>query len=199
MAPDDETTRTTHPAPEVPPPRVVVVPPGGDTTRLGAVYEKHDAYVMKLLLARKDIPPESKKDICQLVLEAFTRLDHEEKLAPDARETLRRITRNEVRKYKRRWRPRVEDGRDPAEMASREADPEGAAAAAERRRLLEVYLQRMPPEAAELIRYVNIYGMSVPEVAAIRKVPVNTATSQHARAVEKLKALARDDGQECDV
>ena len=57
----------------------------------------------------------------------------------------------------------------------------------------------MAPEAAELIRYVNIYGMTVPDVAQIRKVPVNTATSQHARAVEKLKALARDDGRECDV
>ena len=143
MATDDETTSTTHPAPEGSHrPGWSSSRPAGTRPGSARSTEAH-AYVMKLLIARKDIPPESMEDVsssCSSVHQD----DHEAKVRVETRgRLLTTITRDEISTYNRGGGRGSSDGRDPMEMASREAGPEGAM---QRRRAQEA--ARGPPRQA---------------------------------------------------
>lgn len=185
---DDRTPSPAQPAAEG---RVVVVPPGGSKSAFDVLFEEHSPYVMKLLLARKDMAPASAEDLRLLVFETLNELMESGECPEDPRALLARIADNKVRTHKQKKKLPVDRSSDPREMASREANPEEALDIAQRRRMLAVHLEKMPPDAAELIQFLDIIGMSHEQVAEIRKIPLNTVASQHARAVAKLRRLVQ--------
>jgi DNA-directed RNA polymerase specialized sigma24 family protein len=60
-----------------------------------------------------------------------------------------------------------------------------------RERIVEVILTRLPREAAMLIRWIDLGEMTHEEVAAILRRPAATVKTQHRRARERFRALAK--------
>ncbi len=77
------------------------------------------------------------------------------------------------------------------ELVAHDPSPEDALAERRARAILDVVLQRMPPDLREVFVLVEIEELEVREVAEMLRVPVGTAASRLRRARDEFTAAAR--------
>jgi RNA polymerase sigma factor (sigma-70 family) len=189
------------PAPEPEPveraPRVVIRPPGESARAkrdaiMAQIVREESAFIRSMLVSF-GVLAESAKDLGQQVLMVLAGQVEKDGKAPDnVRGFLVRVMRNAARNHKRRWWKRsIEPGVDVEIVMDLAPDPEGEAQAAEYVEKLSRYADQLSEEELALIRYINLEGLSVDDTALRVGRPPSTVAWQHARAVEKLQAMAR--------
>jgi DNA-directed RNA polymerase specialized sigma24 family protein len=68
-------------------------------------------------------------------------------------------------------------------------DPEGKVTRAELRARIGVYVSRLPPELAQVVRVMDFLGMTVQQAHVALGRPPSTISWQHARAREMLEEM----------
>lgn len=183
--------------PEPPPPRaptIVIRPPAPPTrqrdTLFAALFTEHGPFIRRMLLRRKDILPESAKDVQQ---RAFLILsDHIEKkgLPKNVRGFLIGVVRRDVANHKAAWRPDIDTEADGEAVSCGLPDPERAAQIAEQWETLMRYLQRLPADESDVFELVVLDGKTIAEAARELGRPLSTAAEQLGRARERLDAFS---------
>jgi RNA polymerase sigma factor (sigma-70 family) len=200
--------RQPKPAPPKPPPaergpRVVIRPRtnanDGIVTQL---IREHGSFILEQLYYRKDVIPESKQDLYQLVTLVLTAYVDKHGRGPEQpRAWLRGVVRNEVRDHKREARARrsssVEVDLDA--VATSAPDPERARQLVQQLEKLEHYLARLPQDEAEVVHCVDQLEMSYPETAAELGIPEGTVCTLLARGRKGLREQAEASAREAEL
>ena len=82
-------------------------------------------------------------------------------------------------------------GDDADELPAAVKDPEQEVGHAELWHKMEGYVDRLSKEEAEVFKARELHGMIFEVIALAVDRPLDTVVSQHARAMEKLRAMAR--------
>jgi RNA polymerase sigma-70 factor (ECF subfamily) len=176
-------------------PRAVIVPPNRTAAEQEAlarsIREQYGSFIRERLLRRGDLAEESTKDLEQrIVLVVCARV--EENAPPKkVRGFIRAVLRNEVANHKRLRRPDIQLDADIDAIIASAPGPETNATRAEQRAKLERYIAQLSPEEAAVIRAVDGEGLTLDEAAAMLGRPRGTVATQHDRAREKLREMAR--------
>ncbi|MFT3766610.1 MAG: sigma-70 family RNA polymerase sigma factor [Minicystis sp.] len=182
------------------PPVVVVPPPRPEHERnafVRALLAQHEGFIRRMLLRRGDVLEESAKDLAQRVaLIAADYVQKNNREPENMRGFLTGVIRNEVRHHKRRWRPQVDPEADTDAAIGSTPSPESLARQAEDREALERYLARLAPEEAEVVRAIDMQGLTVDAAAALLKRPRGTVSTQRIRGLGKLMEMAARDEEE---
>jgi DNA-directed RNA polymerase specialized sigma24 family protein len=82
-------------------------------------------------------------------------------------------------------------GEDAEAVPTRVPDPEQAVRRAELWHKMEGYVGRLSKEEAEVFEARELHGMTFEAIATVVDRPLDTVVSQHARALAKLRDMAR--------
>jgi RNA polymerase sigma factor (sigma-70 family) len=159
---------------------------------LEVIYRRYWRLVWKKLF-RRDIAPESVEGMHQDVFLTLGKLTQKKGPPKCVPVMLLTIAGNVIRNYLRRRerRPTFDANVDLDDVPASRPDGEQRLRGAERERLVEAILTRLPREAAMLIRWIDLGEMTPEEVAAILRRPAKTVRTQHRRARERFDAVAR--------
>jgi RNA polymerase sigma factor (sigma-70 family) len=181
--------------PRAPEPARVVIRPPVDLARerdarLAALVAEHGGFLRRMLLRRRDILPESAKDVAQ---KAFIVLSDRmaDKGPPDnVRGFLVGVVRREIANHKAAWKPPIEPGADGDAVMVDGPDPEALRESAERWEKLMRYLERLPAGEADAFERVELDGKTIDEAARELGRARSTVADQLARARERLSGFA---------
>jgi RNA polymerase sigma factor (sigma-70 family) len=98
-----------------------------------------------------------------------------------------RLICNHLRQRERR--PRIAAEVEPDELPASQPDVEQGVRRAERKRLVEVILAKLPREAAMLIRCIDLGELTHEDVAKALERPLKTVKTQHHRARARFRDL----------
>jgi RNA polymerase sigma factor (sigma-70 family) len=159
--------------------------------------KEHGRFIREACRAQGDVNEESTKDLAQGVLETagklFDKHEFDKNGTPkNLRGWLFRLVSNAASNHRQLWKPKAQEGADPADMFTPTPDPEGTAALAERRAKLSRYVKDLPPQEAEVVLCVDLYEMTLEETAKALQRPWGTVAAQLARARKKLHELAQE-------
>jgi RNA polymerase sigma factor (sigma-70 family) len=179
--------------------RVVVRPPAQPGRARAAFFRELDRvyrpFLLKLLLARRDVLPASAEDVSQAAMEIFFNEADADGLPPNVERflggVLRNLVRNRIRN--RKWAPDVD--RDAVAEDVPWAAPDPAEEADQEQRWSRLFrhlatLSEDSIEEAEAVQCIEILGMTDEEAAAELGRPKTTVQRQAARGSAKLKHLA---------
>jgi RNA polymerase sigma factor (sigma-70 family) len=182
------------PAP-VPVQRAVIRPPQEPGWERQAFFRRLDAeygeFILKLLLARRDVLPESANDLRQGALEVLFKEADDHGLPRDVECYLGGVLRNLVRNHKRKWSPDIDRGADGRDVACAASGPEAEAEQAERWSRLMRHMSTLSKEEAEAVQCVDVLGMTLAEAGKELGRHPSSVAQQVKRAREKLEDLAR--------
>jgi RNA polymerase sigma factor (sigma-70 family) len=151
-----------------------------------ALYERNVGWVLRMI-ARLGISELDREDLAQRAFElAFRRKLGPEEVGPFLRGTVVNLVRNH-----RRWsRVRVA-GRWLASslFGERSVAPH---AALETRTQIQLVLSRLPDPLRDVMVLADVEDVAIEEVAAILRIPLNTARWRRTQAREKFRALWRE-------
>jgi RNA polymerase sigma-70 factor (ECF subfamily) len=164
-----------------------------------SLSEAYGPVIDELLRERKDVLPESAKDLAQNVILVLAKRMHEDEPLRNVRAFLRRTIRYVANDHKKEWRPDVDRGADMCAEISPDLDPEQAAAQNEEWKRLAVYVDRLSPEERNAFNAIEGEGLSFKEAAEALGVPVGTVVTRHARAERKLAEFARESDREAEA
>jgi RNA polymerase sigma factor (sigma-70 family) len=156
--------------------------------------ERHGAFVERLLQKRRDIGPESVKDIRQKVFETLVLQLRAHRTLVNARAMLVRIAGHEIANHgrARRRRPEADGGASADATPASQRDPEQRLHAADCAQIVHAVLARMTPPAAEVLRLVDLEGLSCAEVAEAQGRDERAVATQLCRARKRFAELALD-------
>lgn len=159
---------------------------------LAEVYLRYRWLVWQKL-SRRDIAPWSAEAMQQEVFLTMGLLVQRRGPPESVPVMLLAIARNMLSNYLRRRRrlPPLDDEMVMDEVPLSQADVERQARGAEQGRIVEAILDQMPGAAAMLIRWIDLGEMTHEEVAAILMRPVETVRTQHRRARDRFRVMAR--------
>jgi DNA-directed RNA polymerase specialized sigma24 family protein len=179
-------------------PRVVIRPPAEPGRARQAFFRelvaKYEGFILKLLLARRDVLAESAKDLSQGALEVLFNEAEANGLPPEVERFLGGVVRNLVRNRKRKWAPDIAQGAAADDVPWAAPDPAEEAEQAESWCRLFRYLATLSKESveeAEAVQCVEVLGMTLAETAQELGRPLSSVAAQAKRGSEKLKELAR--------
>jgi RNA polymerase sigma factor (sigma-70 family) len=187
---------TREPAPAQPVPDAVVAPRALSKQERDALvrqlYEEHRDFIRMVLSSRQDVKPASVDDLAQEVLIALQQHVDRNNAGPrQPRAFLRSVIRNEVIDHNDLWKPDIQEGADADALLAPEADPEGTAELAERRRKLDRYLPQLPEQKRNVVRCVKLFEMSFAETGQALGIPPGSASRLYYEAESMLADLAR--------
>jgi RNA polymerase sigma factor (sigma-70 family) len=159
-------------------------------TSLEDVYRLYQQFVWSKL-RRPDVEPAVAEEIHQEVFLTMDKLIHKNGLPDNVASMLATITRHLICNYLRQRvrRPRFAYGVEVDEMPASQPDVELRVGRAERKRLVEVLLAKLPRDAAMLIRWIDLGELTQEEVAGILGRPLKTVKTQHLRARARFREL----------
>ncbi|MFO0759542.1 MAG: sigma factor-like helix-turn-helix DNA-binding protein [Byssovorax sp.] len=176
--------------------RVVIRPPStpadAAARTLDDLCREHGEFLQDLLARRKELKPESRKDLAQLALMVLCKQVAENGIPENPRGFLTGVVKKVVQNHKRIFRPQVEHDADAEAVAFAALDPEELAAEAELRRKLDRYTARLSDDEADVLRLVCALGFTVGEAATAFERSRGTVATQLARARAKLEAQAEE-------
>lgn len=162
----------------------------GRRPSIGDIYRHYRQYVWTKL-RRPDVDPEAAEG---LLLEVFLVMDRQiqengmpNNVAAMLATIARHLVCNHLRSASRR--PRFDSSVDVGELPCSQPDPEQRLRCAQRRDIVDAILARMPPDAAMLIRLIDLGELTHADVAGILDRPAATARVQHHRARAKFREL----------
>lgn len=181
--------------------RVVIRPPEKALQErdrlLRLLVDEHGEWIRLKLLRHvgKEIPEESVKDLRQRVLLILGA--QLERVGPPehVRAFLAQVIQNVIRNHRRLKRPVVDREADTDEAITSAPDPEEALELVERWARLMRYIGDLPDAEAEVIRCVDLDGMTVDDTAKLLKRPRGTVSTQLTRARERIEGFAQDSNQ----
>lgn len=183
------------PPPEPPRPTVVIRPPGPtgfDRDAVAAeIAGELGPLIRRALARRSDLAAESARDIQQRVLMIACAKVERDGRPENLAGFVRGVVRNEIANHKRAFRPAVDHAAEADAEPSPAPDPEQATAFAELRAKLARYLGAIPAALAEVVRRVDLDGLTIDQAAADLGRPRGTISRQLARARDRLFDLAR--------
>jgi RNA polymerase sigma-70 factor (ECF subfamily) len=175
----------------VPTRRDPAVPCPGRGDLLGEAFRLYyDAFVRRL--ERKGVSPASAEGLVQEVFLNAHKVVSKEGVRESLPKLLSRILRLVLSAYRRskRRRPPTEDV-DEIDVPASESDTEQQVALGDAAWLIDAALERLPPEMAEVLRLVELEGMTAGEAAAILGRPASTVRDQHRRGLARLAQEVR--------
>ncbi len=181
--------------------RVVIRPPERAIQERDALMrrlvEEHGAWICRRLtrLIGKDIPEESVKDLQQRVLVVLGTQVEADGPPEHVRGFLAHVIRNVLSNHKRRWKPDIDADADADAALWSAPDPEEAVAFIEDWARFQRYLTYLPDAEAEVIRCVDLDGMTIDAAATMLRRPRGTVSTQLTRAREKIEGFAQDSEQ----
>jgi RNA polymerase sigma-70 factor, ECF subfamily len=180
-----------HSSAPPPPPEAKVVPPGEHESAWFNELFRRDNLVLRLL-RRPDVNPESAKDLRQEVFLTLHLQAQARGLPANTQAMLVRIAGNELCNHGRaqRHRPEADGGASADETPESRQSPEQSMHAADCARIVDDILSRMAPQAAELMRLVDLGGLSPAEVAEMQGRDPSTVWSHLCRARKRFEELA---------
>ena len=207
MAPLDDDTETATPAPSDAAPPAAPLARASRPTPLGgprgiwaafnALYTRYAPFVRRFLGRRRDLLPESVKDLIQKVWTtvSFEVVKREKRGEPirNPEALIVTIVGHEVSNHKRLRRPPIVV--ETLEIASTERDPEGMAEIYERQGKLLEHFKAMKQDEVELIVCVDVYELTYAETALALRRPLSTVAKQYQRARAILDARIRAAGE----
>lgn len=184
-------------------PEVMIVPASqlgeGRDAFIASLDAKWGGFIEKELARWHDVAKASRPDVHQEVLVILCA--HHEKEEKAGRPTalgsvqafLRTVVGNAARNHgaKKKRRPRLDLGVDLGEEPDAGLDPERAAVIAELQEKLGRYRQELTNEEKEVFEAREVDGLTFEMIAALLGRPYSTIRDEHARAMERLRALAR--------
>ncbi len=168
---------------------------GGIWRAFNALYQKYVPFVRRFLSRRRDLVPASVEDLIQ---KSFTTVNEQmEKLdAPLANSEAFVVKNRRARGLQPHAPPQAAHrggGRGPRRPLLR-PDPERMAQLDERADKLHAHLDAMEEDDANLIRAVDLLGLTYAEVGAILGCPLQTVATQYHRARKILNERIRAEG-----
>jgi RNA polymerase sigma factor (sigma-70 family) len=182
--------RTESARPPAPPGLRVVAKTDRPDQWFDEIYRLHQGLVWKILPT--DIPPPSREGLHQDIFFKF----HEktEKVRPDNPPgLLTEIAKLTLANYlkRRRRRPRLENIDDVPELPIAELDADQLFRDGELHELMEAAIAKLSQANAELIRWIDLGGLTHAEVAAILGIEGEALKSRHRRARKCFLNVAR--------
>jgi RNA polymerase sigma factor (sigma-70 family) len=166
--------------------------PDGQCTSIEDVYMRYQ-HVVWSKLQRPDIEPAVAEEIHQDVFLTMDQLVHKNGLPDNVASMLATITGNLICNHlrQRERRPQFAEGVEVDELPASQPDVEQRVRRAEREQLVEVILAKLPQDAAMLIRWIDLCGLTQEEVAGILERPLKTVKTQHLRARARFRDLIK--------
>lgn len=158
---------------------------------LASLTKEHGDFILETL-GRYQVNQESVKDLRQRVLLVLLEHVEQRKPLPNPRGFIVNTARNEVANHKRagQARPPVgPQGTEVDEVPAATTDPEGKTTRAELKHKIGVYISRLPPELAQVVRAMDFLGLTIEGAAQALGRPRATVDRQHKRAWEQLKEM----------
>lgn len=159
-------------------------------TSIEEIYALYQQFVWSKL-RRPDVEPGVAEEIHQEVFLTMDKLIHKNGLPDSVASMLATITGNLICNHLRRGgrSPQFADGVEVDELPASQPDVEQRVRRAERKRLVEVILAKLPRDAAMLIRWIDLGELTQEEVAGILERPLKTVKTQHLRARARFRDL----------
>jgi DNA-directed RNA polymerase specialized sigma24 family protein len=143
-------------------------------------------------LDRKDINPESAPELRQeALIILFTECDKKKATPENVPAFLDQVLVNLICNHGRLARVKAGVVEDAEDVPAAAKDPEQEVGHAELWHKMEGYVDRLSKEEAEVFKAKELHGMIFEVIAVAVGRPFCTVVSQHARAMEKLRAMAR--------
>jgi DNA-directed RNA polymerase specialized sigma24 family protein len=190
--------RRREPAPQGP--QAIILPEGQSEEErrawLDALCRQYGPVIDKILADRNDTLEESRKDLRQRVLLIFCEKVVAKRKIEKAEAYLHGIVRREVSNHKAVVRPPVAHGVDPTEVvAFAEEEPHEEAELNDLLDNAERFLDRVPPEEAEVFRCVVSYGLTLEQTAGVVGRAVSTVFDELKTCRAKLRKMMRDESE----
>jgi RNA polymerase sigma factor (sigma-70 family) len=154
--------------------------------------EKKWGRFIRMKLHRPDVNAASVEELTHEILLTFLR-EHrkpEEEAIEHEQAYLDKVILNQIHKHAREKRP-VADGSDADQQAISAPGPHSALEAAERKRLLQEHLDKLPKEQREVFEARELEEMSFEAIALMVGRPRDTVVDQFKRAKHKLERSLR--------
>jgi RNA polymerase sigma factor (sigma-70 family) len=154
--------------------------------------EKKWGRFIRTKLHRPDVNAASVEELTHEILVTFLR-EHrkpEGEAIGNEQAYLDKVILNQIHKHAREKRP-IADGSDADQQAISAPGPHSALEAAERKRLLEEHLGKLPKEQREVFEAHELDGMTFEAIAIMVGRPLATVADQYKRAKRKLERSLR--------
>jgi RNA polymerase sigma-70 factor (ECF subfamily) len=170
----------------------------GSRQALHEIYDKYKVQLLKVAVVLiGDV--NAAEDIVHDVFVKFAQLGDRLSVTGSLKNYLVTGVINRTRNYRRDNQRRAETGLEGAEtLLSRRRGPAQWAIVSERLTRLSQAMEQLPCEQREVVCLRTEMDMTFRQIAAIQKIPVNTAKGRYRYALEKLRSLLDSEVPQCD-